>query len=413
MNSLFESIEKSFESIDESIVLVREKKSDELSDVESRVLERLDDPIVLERVNIERNELLHQLKIKTDRNLSHLDDKQLTRFRPSSPNTVFDNFELNINKSLVYKNPLDVHKKLTYLHLLPPPVQYVDFDLFDIKFPHSSIRCSSIISATRIFLCIWLANNDYVLQVHQINRSSLSTCKQIIKRALFKFDFEFVENRIVGAFNYRYIDIYDFNLNLIKQIDMMNNEGSFLSYKRLLSNRVELVFDCNEYFRIYSSDMVESQRVGQTTNRNAPFYIDISDEIELLNISKQFLFLTTPNRHFIQLMSRRTGQTTASFSMTGVFDIPDSSFYFGVSFYINVDSSLVYFKPDLSNSLFCLDLNSNAVVDNRLEEIQREFTSEGFQLQVLFDEYTSFSEPILLFFKRNFSTRNLKLVNIF
>lgn len=414
MNSIFESIESSFKSIDDSkIESIRHLKANEFSRVESDLLDGLSDLNSAQRLNIERSSLLYSLKLKTDRNLATL-EPATTRFRSGSG---FEEFDLQLEKCLVYSHPMSIRQKLTYLHLLPSPTQYVDFDLFDIKFAHSSIRQSTLLSANRIFLVISSGStHDYIMQVHRIDRSSLATCRQVRKRSVFKFDFVTVSSRIVGAFNYRYVEIYDFNLAMLKQVDFVHDESGFLSYKRMLSNQREIVFDCNDYYRIYAYDMTACQRVGQVVNRNGPFYIDLysSEECELMAVSKQFLFYSSANRHFIQLVSRTTGLVTVSFSMTRVFDSSDFTFYTSLSFYVDFLTSVVYFKSELSNHIFSLDFRNPTSDDSSrgvvVDRLQTELDSNGLRLQVLFE--THFAEPILTMYKRNFSTRNLKLVNI-
>lgn len=407
MNSVFESIESLFSTIEQALLALKSSKEDEYGNVE-KLIAKLDDQIVIDCVNGERQDLIERTETKRRSDLSLLNLTNLMTFHAANRLKAIDDFKFDLNRRLTYKNGFNVQKKLSYLHILRKPIEYVDYDLFDIKYPHSQIKLSSLVSSNRIFLLIALTNSDHILQVHQINRSSLSTCKQVTKRSLFKYDVQFAENRIIFVFNYRYIDVYDFNLNLIKQIDALATEGSFLSHKCILTNGAEVIFDHIEFYRIYDLDLKSFCNLGQTQDSNKPFFIDVKEGLQLINVSKQLLVYLTPDRLFIRCMSRDSGNFISSFNLASVLDIPHSNFYISLSFFIDFNSSLVYFKADNSRSIFCLD-SKNLLV----HIIQNYYVSDGFQLSVLNDRETSLGEEAILFLKRNVSTRNLKNVFIF
>lgn len=408
IKSLLESIENGIGAIDLKLAEARSTKTAEYASLETRVAAELSDEAVESRLNAQRDDLLGCLDVRRRTDLRTLPaSRSMTWFRASRGDA------LDLSRHVVYENGFSLHKKIAYMHLIPSrPSRYVDYDLYDIKYPHSAIKFSSLLTATRIFLLIHLSGSDYLLQTHQINRSSLATCKQLMKKSVFKYTFEFMEGRIVGAFNLRVVEIYDLDLNTLKRVDFITCEGRFLSYRRILTNGFEIIFDQVEFYRLYDRDLREVGRLGQTDEPGQAFYIDLNEDLELVNVSKRFLVYVTPERHCIRLISRDSGHYVTSFSLARLFDIPASNFYINLSFFVDFDTSTVYFKSDSARSIYCLDVDSNAAV-----QIQDEYVvaaiDDTCRFRALYDSETNFGEQTVLISKRNFSTHNLKIVYIF
>lgn len=231
-----------------------------------------------------------------------------------------------------------------------------------------------------------------------------------------KYNFAFLGSRIVAFFDYRYVELYDSNLNLLKQIDFITNERSLLIYKQILTNGSEIIVDTDKFYKIYDRELIEIQQIGQTEDPDAPFFIDIN--FHLAGISKEFIVYLTAKRDFIRLVSRTSGK--APFSMAHIIQLPNPDCYLSLSYFIDYSSSLVYFKSDDSSLLYCIDLKgiNSSTTPNSEQHKQIQVTLEGFQFNVLFDKEANFNEQTILIFKRQIeyfrnSQEKLKLVYIF
>jgi hypothetical protein len=410
-NDLFELIEKIFESINDGhLVKLRREKENEYKNVTTLILENLGDSKIEALVNEQRRILLTKMNATFKKHLNSIDKTNLTKFCSMDDMQTIDNLEYILNKHLVYKSGFTLDKKIAYLHLFSSYFRiYHDYDLFDIKHPHCRIKYSTLISSNKIFLFISLTASDFLLQIHQINRSSFKTGRHLVKKSIFKYDFQFTETYVYGLFNSHLIDQYDHSLILIKQIDLCTTKPcAYLAYKNFLSNGCELILDCSDYYKIFDQNLTNEKRWGQTTDKTAPFYILSKQESDLINISKELLFYLNSTNESVQLVSRSSGHYLKMISLVNYLNMGTSPYD---SFFVDFETSILYLKPIRTSLVYSLNFKSPDRFVSIL--IQSQCDLDGFEFQALKDSSSSFQEPTIFYFKRNNSTQNLKLVYVF
>jgi hypothetical protein len=347
-------------------------------------------------LNKYRDHLLSELKSRRDRDLKMI--KQSSVSLKEATHELY-----NMDSALFYKNNINAGKKIEFLHLLKPKT-YHDIDLFDIKHPTYHIKFSSILSANKIFLFILLENYSYIMQIHDINKSSFKTMKQKLKKSIYSYDFHSSQELLFSFFNKNVIEMWDFNLRRIKKVQLELNE--YLFYRKLLVTKQELVLDNRSYFRIFNTHLTDSFKLGQVDSASEPFFIE--NHLELISITKSCLVQYSALKHFFKFISRSSGYVVTSIDLNNLNIIENEVNFHTYSFSVDNVSNKLYVKQNQTNCIYCIDLESPSR-QNNLQMIQSKFESGDFMIKILNDSI----EDVLLIYKINGLNRNVKIVHMF
>lgn len=405
-------IECKFDSLERSIRNVTALKLDEYSQLEKKIYHQLTESTLQTRLNEQRNVLIDQLTRQRQQNLhecrlSRLEFKQSADNAESSSSSVSSLADV-FPRFLTYKRHFSLIQKLSYLHVLIPR-KYHDIELFDIKYPTSTIRYSLLLNVDRLFLFILLDANSfsYVMQTHDINKSSFKTMKQHFKNSVHTFAFQYNQTHLYALFNKSYIEMYDFELTLVKRVDLPLNE--YLFYKRFLVNKREIIIDNRTYLSVYDCALSgDGQKLGQSTDPNEPFYIESS--LGVVNVTKDFLIFYSNIKHFIKLMARSSGLVVDIMYMDDLCIQKGIQNYFSFSFFIDYDSSDLYFKQNQTNTIYSIDLTQSR---KKLKIVQNRFQSNEFLFDVLVKANRQQLESYVLIYKLSHFSPILKIVYMF
>jgi hypothetical protein len=299
------NLEHSFKNINETLNLSRENNNrkfltlectlkDFLLDAEDSIALKLNTSreTLLDSNLVYRNEILTSL-INNDCEHNNL-VKQI-KFTQSS-------YTLDAKlfcERLSFAQDFHILNKLKYLHLLKTN-EISNIDLYDFKYHKTRVIYSQMITCNSILTLIRLDNSrgDHLLRVHKINQSSFKTAKEIIVKSMryssSAFWFLCVRERIYFLYTKQtlttYIDMYDFELNQLKSIELEND----LQVENFLSNKIEIIIDYGLSHWVY--DLNLNRKV---TYKSCKIYDGTNDDLNmimrLINISKEFLFYLETN----------------------------------------------------------------------------------------------------------------------
>lgn len=391
MNSESEhDFELNFELIESLINNLKTDKQNEFTDLHHR-LTKLNTNLNLlyeSVLNDCRKDLLHDLLSR--KNESFRTSRLAAKLAFNSNLNNSNLCQILVNQ-LVIKNGFNLNKKLKYLHLLDSK-EYFDIELYDIKSPKSMISYSSIISSNRIFLVIKSdRDNDFIFQVHQINKSSFRTCRQILKKNVRRFEFVFVNNLIFGLLFYcnrdLKIEIYDFELNFVKSMQIEDH-----GVTQFITNGSELILDYYHTHAVYDFGLKEKESF-KSCLLNCTL-VNLTKDY-LVYVYKVFDDIEKP----IKIECRFTRDlifVIKAFQSLGIDPVLNFKIYHLVDYESNF-----YFKFEKSNQIYSIELNKKSVAnnENRISILQDKSDLSEFN----FSSLRNYSEETILFYKNRSS----------
>ncbi len=343
------NLEHSFKNINETLNLARENNNrkflalecilkDFLLDAEDSIALKLNTSreTLLDSILVYRNEILASLN---NNDCEHNSVKKI-KFTQSSSRL---DAKLFVER-LSFAHDFNVLNKLKYLHLLKTN-EISSIDLYDFKYHKTRVVYSQMITCNSILTLIRLDDNnshgDYLLRVHKVNQSSFKTAKEIIVKSMrhssSAFWFLCVRERIYFLYTKQtlstYIDMYDFELNQLKSIELEND----LQVENFLSNKIEIIIDYG--FSHLVCDLNLNRKV---TYKSCKIYNDLNVMMRLVNISKKFLF-------YLETNETRNGKNILIASRAG-----------GNVFHKRIN--LNFIKPNEWSFFILIDYNSHILI---------------------------------------------------